>query len=280
MLGLSVLTAGTLAAGATGTLAWFTTNKTATATYKNIVAASTTGNLKASIQGVTNKASKSDKTDYTVTAEQAGSKTSDVSSQDGINFAQPDWKNTASNVATTTINGVKSVTSKDGYFTQFYIDLTNANTPTGDESTDANVAAIKVSLTGVKISGDNALAGWTRMAIITSPEKDDVSNRITKGTSTLYQNSISSDDLKKYTPENPKATTMGDALKPVTNNIYAASETLAEGNGKLEISTSLAAGATISVGVAVWLEGTLESNQDSAKGQSVDVTLTFKGEEL
>ena len=58
MLGLSVLTAGTLAAGATGTLAWFTTNKTATATYKIIVAVGTQGNIKATISGVTDNAIK------------------------------------------------------------------------------------------------------------------------------------------------------------------------------------------------------------------------------
>ena len=53
MLGLSALTAGTLAAGATGTLAWSTTNKTATAVYNKITAQGTQGNLNISITGVT-----------------------------------------------------------------------------------------------------------------------------------------------------------------------------------------------------------------------------------
>ena len=38
VLALSVLTAGTAVAGATGTFAWFTTNRSATLVYSNVTA--------------------------------------------------------------------------------------------------------------------------------------------------------------------------------------------------------------------------------------------------
>ena len=113
MLGLSALTAGTLAAGATGTLAWFTTNKTATATYKNIVAVGTQGNIKATISGVTDNAikTKTEGNDFEATG--SASKMSDVSSKDGMKFAQPDWVSKAGS----DFHSIKDVSTLPGYFT-------------------------------------------------------------------------------------------------------------------------------------------------------------------
>ena len=97
MLGLSALTAGTLAAGATGTLAWFTTNKTATAVYNKITAQGTQGNLNISITGVTD-ADANGSEGKTTEAASTISKTADVSSTNGLTFAQPDWKAEAGNL--------------------------------------------------------------------------------------------------------------------------------------------------------------------------------------
>lgn len=50
VLALSVLTAGTAVAGATGTFAWFTTNRSATLIYNNISAVNNHGTLKVELK--------------------------------------------------------------------------------------------------------------------------------------------------------------------------------------------------------------------------------------
>ena len=275
MLGLSALTAGTLAAGATGTLAWFTTNKTATATYNNITAASTTGNLQASIAGVTDKAGKSDGYSYGATANGANSKTADVSSQDGLTFGQPEWIGEANNT-NAQINGVRQVYGKDGYFTQYTVSLQNV-------ATNGDNAAIKVSLTGVTIDGSTELAGWTRVAINTNVNTNADGNALVSadGNKTYLYQTASITAQNKYTPVSAEKTTITDATK----TIDATAVTLASAKDVLETPVVLTESlgstgtTTITIGVSVWMEGTLADGQDIAKGQTVSVALTFKGEE-
>ena len=279
MLGLSALTAGTLAAGATGTLAWFTTNKTATATYNNITAASTTGNLKASIAGVTDKDAKSAVYDYNVTAKgTTNSKTADVSSQDGLKFGQPNWVGVAGNNDATAITGVKQVYGKDGYFTQYTVSLQNVKEGNGEN------AAIRVSLTGVSITGGTEggteLAGWTRVAINTAVNGDGDALVAADGNKTYLYQTADIATQNKYTPVSETAKTMKEA----TTTIDAAKVTLATAKDVLDAPVELATNlgstgtSTITIGVSVWMEGTM-ADQDTAKGQSVSVKLTFKGEE-
>ena len=274
MLGLSALTAGTLAAGATGTLAWFTTNKTATATYTNITAASTTGNLQASVAGVTDKDAKSPKYDYNVTATgTAKSKTADVSSQDGLIFGQPEWEGVASNGDATAIKGVKQVYGKDGYFTQYTVSLQNVAVK-GDN------AAIKVSLTGVSITGGTELAGWTRVAINTAVNADgDALVAATDNKTYLYQTADITTQ-NKYTPVSETPKTIKDATTTIdgTKVTLATAKDVLDAPVKLTDSLGSTGTSTITIGVSVWMEGTM-ADQDTAKGQSVSVKLTFKGEE-
>ncbi len=95
MLGLSVLTAGTLAAGATGTFAWFTTNKTAVAKYTSIVAKADTRKLKVTMGTLTDSGLTTEETNYDesksewkdeVKLSSTASYTSDISSGDGMTF--------------------------------------------------------------------------------------------------------------------------------------------------------------------------------------------------
>ena len=274
MLGLSALTAGTLAAGATGTLAWFTTNKTATATYSKITAASTTGNLKASIAGVTNKNAKSDGYSYAATAEAEGSKTADVSSQDGLTFGQPEWVGQANNSEGTVIKGVKQVYGTDGYFTQYTVSLQNVKEGNGEN------AAIKVSLTGVTIDGGTELASWTRVAINTAVNGDGDALVAATGNKTFLYQKADITAHNKYTPVSDSASTINGA----TTTIDTDKVTLAAAKDALDtpvvLTSSLGSSGTsaITIGVSVWMEGTM-ADQDAAKGQSVSVKLTFKGEE-
>ena len=279
MLGLSVLTAGTLAAGATGTLAWFTTNKTATATYSNITAASTTGNLKASIAGVTDKDAKSAAYDYNVTAKgTANSKTADVSSQDGLTFGQPKWVGVAGNADATAITGVKQVYGTKGYFTQYTVSLQNVKQDNGEN------AAIRVSLTGVSIiggeTGGTELAGWTRVAINTAVNGDGDALVAAKDNKTYLYQTADITTQNRYTPVSDTPTT----IKEATKTIDGTKVTLATAKDVLDTPVELATNlgstgtSTITIGVSVWMEGTM-ADQDTAKGQSVSVKLTFKGEE-
>lgn len=64
---------------------------------------------------------------------------------------------------------------------------------------------------------------------------------------------------------------MGQVLKDCDKAPTLSSETKAENFVTLENNTS------ITLGVSVWLEGTMADAQDTAKGEQVAVTLTFTG---
>ena len=68
---------------------------------------------------------------------------------------------------------------------------------------------------------------------------------------------------------------MDETVIKKDTGIKAATTTLAD---KVKIGTNVAKGGTKTVGVSVWVEGTLDNDQDTAKGQSVSVKLTFSAE--
>ncbi len=276
MLGLSVLTAGTLAAGATGTLAWFTTNKTATATYNNITVQGTQGNLNVSIKGVT---AHQKNTDFGATATTGGeSFISDVSSQDGLTFTQPNWKTSAGNDENLEINGVNTVTEASGYFTQYIVTIKNVSKKEGAD--DINAAAstkLNVSLSSVSITGGTHAPTWTRVAInknVVAKETDKDSYLVPKGDASLLAFFQNENKAKNQYVSNAPTTdpiTMGQVLKTCDKAPTLSSETKAENFITLENNGS------VDLGVSVWLEGTMANAQDTAKGEQVVVTLTFTG---
>ena len=278
MLGLSVLTAGTLAAGATGTLAWFTTNKTAIATYNNITVQGTQGNLKASIAGVTDESANKDfETNPTVDAR--SSFTSDVSSKDGLKFLQPDWKGASGNV-NQEFYSLKDVTQESGYFTQYLVTIKNTSEK-GAEA--ASQAKLNIALTGVTITSDtghSSLAGWTRVAINTNVQKTEGSKYLTTldkinektNTTYLFQNSTT-DTSKKYVNDKKEgftgpAGTM-DKVLDTCETRDTANVNVADDSWK-----NVEPGKEIVVGVSVWMEGTMDV-QDTARGGTISVKLTF-----
>ena len=267
MLGLSVLTAGTLAAGATGTFAWFTTNKTATATYSNIIAAGTQGNIAASITGITDTAAKTTG-DPVTEAKVLGSSSyiSDVSSNDGIKFVQPDWVGESGN--SKTANSLIDVSKKTGYFTQY--NVTIKNTTAKDTTTTGN-AEVKVELSGMTIttSATSFDTSWVRVAIITGSNFSAI-GETTGTTAGVYTSAVTKGTNDKYVSalKDDKTLTLSDAdVKAVTDL----------STNKITVKDSLAAGATETIGISVWLEGTANStgSQDNAKGQTVEVKLEF-----
>ena len=283
MLGLSVLTAGTLAAGATGTLAWFTTNKTASATYNNIKVQGTQGNLKATIAGITDENANDGPATNAVANKEANASssfTSDVSSKDGLKFLQPDWKGASGNIGTETFYNLKNVTKDAGYFTQYLV--TVKNTSDGGEEETGSQAKLNIALTGVAITSDNNhtdLADWTRVAINTNVEKaEDGKYLTTKKTGTnntyLFQNATT-DGSKKYVNDK-KAGFTGPAgnMSQVLDVCDPAPVPTTNVNVADTSWQNIVPGQAIVVGVSVWMEGTM-AVQDTAKGGSISVALTF-----
>lgn len=278
MLGLSALTAGTLAAGATGTLAWFTTNKTAIATYNNITVQGTQGNLKASIAGVTDEnANKDFETNPTVDAH--SSFTSDVSSKDGLKFLQPDWKSASGNVDQA-FYSLKDVSKESGYFTQYLVTIKNTSEK-GAEA--ASQAKLNIALTGVTITSDAghpSLAGWTRVAINTNVQKAEGSKYLTTldkinektNTTYLFQNPTT-DTSKKYVNDKKESFTGGAGTMDKVLDTCEPRDT-ANVNVTDESWKNVEPGTEIVMGVSVWMEGTMDV-QDSARGGTISVKLTF-----
>ena len=105
ILAMSVLTAGVVAAGATGTFAWFTTNRAAQLNYTSVTAQKNAGNLNVSMAGElanglgwsneVQHATVPDKGSMASATVTAASHMSDVSSQDGVKFDKPIWKTVA-----------------------------------------------------------------------------------------------------------------------------------------------------------------------------------------
>ena len=281
MLGLSVLTAGTLAAGATGTLAWFTTNKTTSATYNNIKVQGTQGNLKATIAGNTDENANDGPATNAIANKEANASssfTSDVSSKDGLKFLQPDWKGASGNTGTEAFYNLKNVTKDTGYFTQYLV--TVKNTSDDGEAETGSQAKLNITLTGVTITSDNNhadLADWTRVAINTNVEKaEDGKYLALKKTGTdntyLFQNPTT-DISKQYVNDEKagftgKAGTMSDVLDTCTpyetSNVNIADTSW----------QNVVPGQAITIGVSVWMEGMM-AVQDTAKGGSISVALTF-----
>ena len=262
MLGLSALTAGTLAAGATGTLAWFTTNKTATATYQKVTVVGTQGNLSVAIEGVTNGTGSTKDPGPAVTAE--GGTISDVSSKDGLTFYQPDWKNRAGNDEK--VNSVKPVSDKDGYFVQYLVKVSNASS----EGTAIKAGLSGLTITVTKDGQSAALADWVRVAILPGATKKADKNFLEKGATdaTLYQTNTT---LDSYVD----GTTLNDGSMTISHTtILEAKSTL---DAELPISDNLQpnSGNAATVGVAVWIEGTSATSQDDIKNAQISVALTF-----
>ena len=295
MLGLSVLTAGTLAAGATGTFAWFTTNKTAKATYSNIIAVGTQGDLKASISSVTGGTG-TIANDNTSNVSMAGSNTyiTDVSSNDGFTFVQPDWVGEAGNAKPA--NKLNDVSTKAGYFTQYLVTLKNVSkSSTAGDSVEVYLNSLKVTFTGGSTESSTAAsANWVRVAIF-SKDGENVSTKDVTAADTSLTNKfldVETDDLiGVYSNEivNTTETAQGndkyvsaitDTTLTISNSTAKAATTLTANPEKLiselASTTDVAdTSKTRTIGVSVWLEGTAADNQDNFKGATVTVDLEF-----
>lgn len=285
VLALSVLTAGTAVAGATGTFAWFTTNRSATLTYSKVTAQSSNAKLQVTLGGITDggltaKSNYNDKDGSfadAITLTSAKSFTTDVSSVDGKKFFKPDWKGVAGNNAD--VYSVKEAT--DG-FTQFYFTVKN----TGNTKTHVffnEGTAVKADAAGN--AADAALAQWTRVAVLEAkdstktPKVGDAADAALK---VMFENEVSGANkgqgIASTTVTENKATitNVEDSTHHVGAFAAVTSGVTATSNNKAYLG-ELAPDATKAYIVSVWLEGTEADDQDTAAGGAVDVTLKLTG---
>jgi hypothetical protein len=292
VLGLSILTAAALTAGATGTFAWFTTNRKATATFNHITAQSVEGSLTIMMGTITDEREQTngylvttDSNAATTTATLNGtSKTTDVSSQDGVTFTRPNWVS-AITAAENGISGVTDVSSlndygKKGYWTAYYVALKNSGGKNADVYLDQGS---EISAANDEAASKSA-ASWTRVAInvagTSKPEKPALATNGSKtllmhGTADTKAKYVALDStLKTYTEtaiDPSKVTVLGATLSDVVS--AAKADTIA--NQKV---VTISAGDTRYLTVSVWLEGTAtgtDGNQDSAISGMVNVKLNF-----
>ncbi len=288
MLGLSVLTAGTLAAGATGTFAWFTTNKTAKATYSKIVATADTQKIKVVIGGVTDNGiatgTNYDSTTDTWSTEaksgtSANSFTGDVSSADGLKLVKPQWVTSAANDAP--VYGIRD--AKTTEYTQYYVALTNTGTSSVKVFLNQNTT---ITATTADKNEDEALAKWTRVAVVETTLTAAPTTVQSTGTlKALFENDVTGALKSKYVSGVTAGT---DETTLTVSDLPTASESVHQ-VGKYSTVTSstattvkgylgeLAKDETKYYVVSVWMEGTEADNQDAAEGGAIDVTLGFTG---
>ena len=298
ILAMSVLTAGVVAAGATGTFAWFTTNRAAALTYKTVTATKNAGNLDAYIAG--EDASKTAWGDAkhaesvlgakAAASADAVTKVSDISSRDGVSFCKPIWK---------TISGEGQPVSKHEAgergvdYSTFYFKVTNTgNTP---------LQVYLNSETGIVASNsgnanDLNAAKYTRIAINETKE-DGATGKAVFALPTLSESSTT------WLIENNEGITTNylPYNAGVTDGTLATSETLAKTGinhfttglsavntsnysglgtqmiGKLDAanSDSPTAVKTRYYVVSVWLEGTKSDTDDFQKAADGSVNINI-----
>lgn len=297
ILAMSVLTAGVVAAGATGTFAWFQTNRAAELTYSTVTATKNAGNLDAWI-GAENEtkngwndaaqAQSSDGKKKASASVDAVTKVSDISSRDGISFCKPIWK---------TVSGEGQPVSKyeEGErgvdYSTFWFKVTNTgNTPI---QVYLNSGTGIVAATKDKTEDENA-AKFTRIAInettqegVTGKATYELPTLTEKSTTWLIENTAGI--TANYLPYDSGAADGSLAssvslaktginhfvggLPAVNTTSYTTLGT--QMIGKLDAANKESGTKTRYYVVSVWLEGTKDDGNDfqNAANGAVNITL-------
>lgn len=280
VLALSVLTAGTAVAGATGTFAWFTTNRSATLTYSKITAFNSHGNLgveihKLSDEGATdtnNAASEDGKTQAVHKVEGKLSTTTDVSSQDGVKVVKPIWKGESGDDKQIE----KTVDAKMGTdYTTYYFVITNSGETTLNVFLDSGT---KIKASTAANENDVALCNYSRVAINAFAGTDAPTSKSTITASNTKVFETNAGTSGKYLPE---ATVAGTATPAAMTTTHWVGDLTATTSGTPTTDdrflVSLAKGTKQFFVVSVWLEGTKTTGTDFNKcaGGSIDVDIVL-----
>ena len=299
ILAMSVLTAGVVAAGATGTFAWFTTNRAAQLNYTSVTAQKNAGNLNVSMagelangsgwSGEVQHATVPDKGSMASATVTAASHMSDVSSQDGVKFDKPIWKTVAGKgqEVDRVDAGVRGVD-----YSVFYFKVEN----TGSHKLQVflnSATAIKPSTSDNE--NDKAAAKYTRFAI--NKATKDGSNdapvfALTASETLLVENengvegydgqvlAVSEDKKANVTSvSTPKFFMQGGSDS--SNDLVSINSGNAAGNADQKLCELAANNGVAYFTVSVWLEGTKGDGGEfeKASGGKVNILLDLAGVE-
>ncbi len=287
VLALSVLTAGTAVAGATGTFAWFTTNRSATLTYSKVTAYNNHGTLDVKIYNLsdtetapTNTPAEGSKPAVHSVVGSAKSTTTDISSADGVKLVKPIWTGESGNNK----KAEKLVDAEAGEYTTYY--FTVANTGTG--STPLNVfldvgTCIKASAATEEgqQAKNAALSKYSRFAInyfgdAKAPTASDKLNAANTKTVENADGSNSGQYIDALTAGNlVVAKNLPTSVKSFVGPLPAVSSETA--TTEKSFLTKIAPGKTQYFTVTVWLEGTKGDGTDfnACAGGSIDVDIVL-----
>ncbi|MDY5440867.1 MAG: hypothetical protein SPG64_01410 [Candidatus Enteromonas sp.] len=283
LLALSVLTAGTLAAGATSTFAWFTTTRAVQLTYSKVTVLNDNGSLEAALYPLTDPKSTSSAWSSSNTTEATSSiSVSEISSKDGKTFSKPVWKVGA---------GGDVADAKDGVlgtdFIVLLLELKNTNAKgldvyldlgtgiTANPDTPANKAAAALSRVAVYSVGasipDSYAAGVTagkdsKSIVFENGQPAD----FTEVGNTAFQTNKYFDGTTKTETTLPDTIThvVGDFTKCTSDSLQATQK----------LATDLKNGASTQYFyVAMWLEGTKTTGDyfNSSAGGLFNVNLNL-----
>lgn len=284
VLALSVLTAGTAVAGATGTFAWFTTNRSATLTYSKVTAFNSHGNLEVEIhklsdEGATenNKQPSADGTVQAVhTVEGVSSATTDVSSQDGITVVKPIWKGESGEGKS--IYKTEAATMGKEYV-MYYFSVSNIGENTLNIFLD-NGTAIKA--TSDANDKDVALRNYSRVAINEFAGTEAPTTKSTFKASNTKAFEYNVGTMGKYLPAATEADTATSVAMTTTHwtDALPATTSATDTTSDQHLAT-LAKGAKKFFVVSVWLEGTKADGADFKKcaGGSISVDIALSAYE-
>lgn len=280
VLGLSVLTAATIAAGATGTFAWFTTSRSASVTITNVTVVSNQSNLVVDIQNAKNDTGAvTGTTNKTLTS---AATISDVSSANGLSFSQASFVPGVDNK----LSKVTDVTGENGFYNQYWVTVTNSAVSGTGSDFDlylGNGTSIAPATTAQK---DKDLACWTRVAInecktgklnpLPTANSENVVNK------TVFKSSISGSTgvvtAGKYLPNGIAAgSAYSTSLEDATIRTDAFAEVVTGDHSSSQFLGKVANGTTVTYLVSVWMEGTEALDQNSAKDGVATITLDFRG---
>ena len=299
VLALAVLTAGTAFAGASGTFAWFTVNRSAVLNYASVKADATGPNLEANFLAPVANVTSTYSGATSKEATSAASYTSDVSSGDGITMGKPNWVTQSGPADTTPIAGVSQVYDASKFFTRFIIKVDNtALTGQGNLMLflDTNCAITASSAGGVDGAAEKnaALAKWTRVGVVylgtTAPSAAASWAASTWAAADnikpiIFENADAGSTKDKYVAVDSGVNTLTYANLPsgTTHSTAVSTEFVVNSSSKTTSANyigTVEAASSVYLGVTVWMEGTEYTNQDPAKGGSVDINIGLSSIEV
>ena len=286
VLALSVLTAGTAVAGATGTFAWFTTNRSATLVYSNVTAKNNHGTLDVVLNNLSDKAAEAstdpeDPSKKILTGKTASS-TTDISSADGATLVKPIWTKTAGKGQPIE----KTVAAEYGKdYVVYSFGLRNKGTSALNVFLDKGTG---VTATTAAKTEDVALAKYTRVAVndantTTLPAETDGKYTVTPKNTIMFETSDGANT--GYLAAGSKAANATNLPANSADYWHIAKEfdavdsTASDTHGQwlITLPGTPDSDAYHYFTVTVWLEGTEADGEpfDACAGGSIDVNLQF-----